>query len=331
MPAADPAVAAPPKPAAGKFAALRAKYRDAFFRVVTLAVVILIIVGAVLSLRALHNDHSAVAYGGCAKAPAANQISTPTATGPGAATPPAATLKVGQSTTLAFGRTTQAKHLILYLTLTKALPAGTKNLQVRVDPFRRNDDARLSSSFDSAGPSPTTDDIQATATPSGRELRLDVCFGRQGNHLGNPGTYTGSVAITDPRLASEVSVPMTVTMQYIHGTILLWLVFFALVPGTWLLWITNRKKADDAPVLSRDWWDWFKTTSGLIAAVTGTVAAVSVYIATYLKDPTWGSSPYQAITLYGAMFSAFVATSGIAHAGTARTETPTNPPEAEAA
>jgi hypothetical protein len=220
---------------------------------------------------------------------------------------------------MAFGRATGPKSLILYFSVNPQLPPDVKYLEVRVDSFRRSDDARLNARIFSAKSGDQDDLIQAFAKPDGREIRLEVCFGRQGGRLGNPGTYSGSVTLTDLRLASDVSVPVTVTLQYTHGAVLLWLILLVAVPGTWLLWLTKRPDTNsDESALNWDWLTWLKTVGGVIATATGTVAAFSVYVATYLKDPTWGTSPYQLIGLYGAMFSAFVATSGIAHASAQR-------------
>jgi hypothetical protein len=282
----------------------------------TLAVAMLV-GGALFSLYRLHHDSSQVAYGGCPAAPAADSTSKVAPSTKGTPRLPAATLKIGQSTNLAFGRSTQPKDLILYFSVVPPLPPNVRHIAVRVDEFRRSDDATLNARTIAATSTPQDNDIQAAATPDGREIRLDICFGRQGNRLGNPGTYNGSVTLTDLRLASEVSVPVTVTMQYVHGTMLLWLVLLAVIPGAWLLWVTKRDLPDDgkAPPVTSQLFRWMWSVGGLIAVVTGCVAAFSVYVATYLKDPTWGSAPYQAISLYGAMFSAFIATAGIAHAG----------------
>lgn len=309
--------------------------------VATSLVVAALLIAAGWTFYTLRTDRYRKAYGGCAAAPSADAAgmtpvaapSAPAATGLAAdqtaATAtvgsglPVATLKQDQTTTVAFGRSTRPKSLVVYLALSKPLPADSRQLVVRVDPFRRSDDARLNGRAHGIDAQPDDNAIQAAASPDGRELRLEVCFGRQGNRLGNPGTYNGTVTLTDFRLASEVPIPITVTMQYIHGTVLFWLVFAAVVPGTWLLWVTKREINDsNRGAFNKEWLSWILSVGGIVATVTGTVAAFSVYAATYLKDPTWGSSALQLISLYGAMFSAFVATSGIAHAGAQRFQTP---------
>jgi hypothetical protein len=266
----------------------------------------------------VRNDQRAVSRGGCPTpdqlAAPSNNVSSPSSTQLAVASPngaksaPSATLKVGQPTSVSFGRSTSTKDLVLLFSLDATFPRDVKQLGVRIDTFRRGDDARLNA-----------EDITATAAPDGRVLKLHVCFGRMGNKLGSPGTYNGSVTIADPMLASDVTIPVTVTMQYIHGAALLWLLFFVVLPASWLLWITKRERTSDYDsALSWDWLEWLLSVTGVIAIVTGAVAAISVYVATYLKDPTWGSGAFQATALYGAMFSAFIATAGITHAGAER-------------
>jgi hypothetical protein len=256
--------------------------------------------------------HHPVTNGGCPSPPPADRVPvgrTVASTGPR----PSATLRVGQRTRLDFGRAQSAKDLVLYFDVNGDLPKAHQ-LAVRVDPFRRDDDARLHQKV--SNPTATDDDVAASALVRGREVEALVCFGREGDELGDPGLYAGSITLTDPRLSSEVTVPVTVTLQYVHGVILLWLLLPVVVPGVWLLWVTktaatNRHYAFDG----RSMFSWLRTVGGVVSVTTGVVAAFSVYVGTYLLDDTWGSGPYQVLSLYGAMFSAFVATAGIAHAG----------------
>jgi hypothetical protein len=213
-----------------------------------------------------------------------------------------ATLREGQRQEVDFGRSVSARTLFIYLDLSSQA-TGPPYFAVHTDPFVRDDDAVLVDS-----------QIMTHAQSDGKTLILTVCFIREKQHssLGDPGVYTGSVTIDDSRLKSAVTVPITVTLQYIHGILLLWLYLLVLIPGTWCLWVIKTSREGDNPFLDRSIWHWFKTVNGVVSVVAGGVAAFGVYVATYLRDPTWGSSALQPLALYGAMFSAFVTTAGLA-------------------
>lgn len=204
---------------------------------------------------------------------------------------------------VAFGRSLTSRTLTAYLSLA-AIPKGPAYFHVRTNPFVRSDDAGLN-----------PQDIVASARSTGGTLILSVCFIRDGSraaNLGDPGSYAGSVTIDDNRLKAPVSVPVTVTMQYTNGTFLLWLYFGAILPGAWCVWVLRSKRPGDKYALSTAFPKWLLQVDGLVALVAGSIAAFAVYVGIYLRDPTWGSSALQPLTLYGGMFSAFVTTSGLA-------------------
>jgi hypothetical protein len=105
---------------------------------------------------------------------------------------------------------------------------------------------------------------------------------------------------------------MTVTMQYSNGVFLLWLYFAAVIPGAWCVWVLRSNRQGTQSALSRDFFAWATSVNGLVALVSGSIAAFAVYTGVYLRDPTWGYSGLQPLTLYGGMFSAYVTTSGLA-------------------
>jgi len=245
------------------------------------------------SLRPL----SEVPQGGCGATPPPGPATARSQTSGTAAMK----LREGQTTRVAFGRSVSAKVVTVYLDLTGNVATPGTALLTRIDTFRRPDDGQL-----------RTDLIVPKAVVTGRTVILTVCFGRVHDHLGDPGTYTGSITIDDPRLTTAATVPFTVTMQYLHESVLLWLLLLAMLPGTWVLWVvhTSRKPAQRA-VDPREMGRWLMSVEGVVSVAAGGVAATSVFIGTYLRDPTWGSSALQPITLYGAMFSAFVTTAAL--------------------
>jgi hypothetical protein len=192
--------------------------------------------------------------------------------------------------------------LILDLSLS-AVPRGSTAFQVTQNQFLRSDDASLNAS-----------DIAVNANRIGKVLVLSVCFDRnvKNQPLGDPGSYSGSVTIDDGRLSGPVTVPLTVTMQYSNWAFLLWLYFAATIPGIWCVWVLRSTRNGTDSAFSSEFFKWANTVSGLVAIVAGGIAAFAVFTAVYLRDPTWGYSGLQPVTLYGGMFSAFVTTSGLA-------------------
>jgi hypothetical protein len=216
-----------------------------------------------------------------------------------------AKLRPSQREEVDFGRSITSRSITLYLDLSKTMSSPTY-FHVLVNPFTRADDASLQD---------PGRNIVARAVSDGRTLLLNVCFRRSGNQhkdLGDPGSYVGSVTIDDRRLVAPVTVPITVTMQYPNGVFLLWLYAAAIIPGAWCLWVIKDKPTGTDNALSPKFFKWLITVNGAIAVVAGSVAAFTVYVAVYLRDPTWAATALQVLTLYGAMFSAFVTTAGIA-------------------
>jgi hypothetical protein len=216
-----------------------------------------------------------------------------------------AKLRQGQREEVDFGRSIASKSLTVYLDL--STPAATSSyFWVRADQFVRSDDATL-----------FANDIVASAHGDGSALQVDLCFIRGNGHttptLGDPGSYMGSVTVDDSRLRAPITIPITVTIQFINGTLLIWLYVAAIIPGIWCLWVLNTQRDGTCGAFDLKIFDWLVEVSGVVSVVAGAVAAFAVYIATYLRDPTWGSSALQPLTLYGAMFSAFVTTAGITH------------------
>lgn len=148
-----------------------------------------------------------------------------------------------------------------------------------------------------------------------KEVTVTVCANPGARHL-DAGTYVGSLRIRDPRI-EDVTVPVTVTLQYpsykwiaaLFGVV----VFIA---GSFFVWASG-KKADDKPVWA---WNPGHADPGLadlprwllhnyVGVVAGTIAAISVFLATYWRNPAWGAkAPEEWFALFGATFTAFTAT-----------------------
>jgi hypothetical protein len=211
-----------------------------------------------------------------------------------------------------------SRSVTLYLDLSTAIPRYM-HFHVLVNPFTRADDASLQD---------PRRNIVVSAISDGKVLLLNACFRRSGNQsvsLGDPGSYSGSVTLDDNRLAAPVTVPITVTMQYPNGVFLLWLYAGAIIPGAWCLWVIRDKPAGTEDALGPKFFKWLITVYGVVAVVAGSVAAFAVYVAVYLRDPTWDGSTLHVLTLYGSMFSAFVTTAGIASLTGGKTAGPDSP------
>ena len=230
-----------------------------------------------------------------------------------------AKLQEGQREEVDFGRSSQPKDLELYLELSAPVAPPTY-FAMQVNQFTRADDATLQ-----------PHDIIANAQDDGTTLKINLCFLRGDGHavtlLGDPGTYIGSITVDDSRLQAPVTIPLIVTMQFINGGLLLWLYVAAVIPAIWCVWVISTVRDRTKGAFSVDIIRWMIQVRGIVSVVGGGVAAFAVYTATYLRDPTWGSSALQPLTLYGAMFSAFVTTSGLAHltAGSGGTDRGSSP------
>lgn len=143
-----------------------------------------------------------------------------------------------------------------------------------------------------------------------KEVTVTVCANPGARHL-DAGTYVGSLRIRDPRI-EDVTVPIIITLQYpsykwiaaLFGVV----VFIA---GSFFVWASG-KKADNKAV-----WAWSGGLAELprwllhnyVGVVAGTIAAISVFLATYWRNPAWGAkAPEEWFALFGATFTAYTAT-----------------------
>lgn len=215
------------------------------------------------------------------------------------------TLQSGEQTTLAFGRTRGIKRLNLLLdsvdasSFTTGAAEGTP-VRIQLSDFVRSDFARLPSNL-----------ITATADAQGTLVRLTVCVNREkGSNVMDPGRYTGDVVFNDNRV-SALSLPITVTISYDR----LWVValpsfVFVLLLASWYVWtliagIPMKEVVISKPCM-REFSRWLVSVGGVLSCAAGLAAAATVFGAAYLRNPSWGASSWEALALFGGMFSAFV-------------------------
>jgi hypothetical protein len=227
-------------------------------------------------------------------------------------TPVKLILTGGQDTTLTFGRALGSKTLTLQYGVgttqngiaTPVLMAGRyPRLQV-ADPL----------GFSSADQVPIPGgQVRALAWVQNDRVLLRICVQRESAQQPPPGTYQGTVSIVDSRV-ERVDVPVTVTMSYPSWQWIMELLAGAVLLGTWYSWALRDKTSTNS-ALGWTFVDWCGSMLGILSIGAGTVAAFGVYTATYLNGTAWGSDVTQYFTLFGAMFSAFLAGAATVHIG----------------
>jgi hypothetical protein len=252
-------------------------------------------------------------------------------------TPATLVLQKGQTTSLAFGRTLEAKELIVRLDVAEGKARNIrKPLNASASFFKRGDDARVPQDLvrvtaDFQGPkevhvrlcidrNPESADAgsgrnnaSAAASASDSQYPASAATDPNGTSI-KAGSYEGTITVLDPRV-SKFSIPVTATFSYpnvaLAPGITLIVVMFIGSAYLYLLGRPDKSQESEDEVLSihsaRQFGRWLRTSSGVFAVVAGGIAAVTAFFATYMQAVDWGSSGSQFLSLFGAMFTAFVA------------------------
>jgi hypothetical protein len=160
--------------------------------------------------------------------------------------------------------------------------------------------------------------ISAVATvEQPNRVLLTVRFDRRNARLGDPGTYTGTISIVDPRV-SRVDQQFTVQLAYPWWQFVAAQLVGMLVLAILYLWLLRGSFGSGE--LGLDGLErWLLSRNAVLSIGVGVGAAVSVWTATYFGNPAWDASFPAATALLGASFSAFVAAStAVTLAGTQR-------------
>jgi hypothetical protein len=214
----------------------------------------------------------------------------------------------GQTTTLAFYRALTTKTLTIQYGVNGTIPdVGSgqyPNLDVIQQAFLRSDQTAL-----------PTNQIRVAAWYQNGRVLLELCVQRSGSKFADPGTYVGTVSITDSRV-NRVDVPITVTLSYPTWQFVLELLVLAVFAGSWYIWVLQDKDPED---LAIGWGfiRWCGSMIGVLSIGAGVVAALGVYNASYLNNASWGYPANQPLSLLGAMFTAFLAGAATVHIGAA--------------
>lgn len=174
-------------------------------------------------------------------------------------------------------------------------------LEVRINPFVREDGASLRQSDDAEGPLVTARAFSRRGT-----VVVELCVDRDGIALGHPGRYEGSVTVVDPAVVAT-DVPFVVTMAYPNAALVALLTVAAVAVAAVYSWRLRIQRDDDDDRIDFGcFFDWLGTWTGVLAVASGSVAAYVAYAATYLSNVVWGTSVTQYTAILGAVFTAFV-------------------------
>jgi hypothetical protein len=147
---------------------------------------------------------------------------------------------------------------------------------------------------------------------------LDVCFNRTDPEFGQPGSYTGVVTISDPRV-TITDVTYSVTMSYPWWQLVAAVLLAMFPPAILYVWFLRGSFTSHTGLKLGNFQEWIFSRVGLMAIGAGVAAAVGIFSATYAGAEEWGSNYTAATALFGATFSAFVAAAtGVTAAGTDR-------------
>jgi len=220
-----------------------------------------------------------------------------------------------QGLSMSFGRSRAAKSREFFLTpklkkrkgVKSELPPGTF-LPLPVGTVLKLDMRPLERQEVDGEISPGPNYVAFAQVSDTKEVTVSVCIDPTGADV-DPGTYVGSVRITDGRV-EEVTVPITVTFQYPNYPLLISLIVVLLAGGSWYVWATSQRITGH-DVLEGDWVDRFLGWLGhnIVAFIPATIAAGGAFLAAYWRNPAWGArAPEDWFTLLGATFAAFSAT-----------------------
>lgn len=161
-------------------------------------------------------------------------------------------------------------------------------------------------------------DITASAQVAQSRVVLDVCLNRTDPEFGSPGSYSGVVTITDPRV-TLTDVTFAVTMAYPWWQLVFAVLAAMLLPAVFYVWFLRGSFTSHAGLKVLDFQTWIFSRVALMSLGAGSAAAIGIFSATYARSEVWGSDYTAATALFGATFSAFVAAAtGVTAAGVDR-------------
>ena len=231
--------------------------------------------------------------------------------------PATLSLKKGENTTVPFGRSLETERLTIRLDVVKGKIVQPLNpLKLLVGQFRREGDA-------DASDIPARRIFVNATVESLRLVALRICVDRDGPIEStaqekvddedpsppHPGTYVGDVTITDRRV-STITVPITIKLAYSRWPYVALLWYFVALVGSVYVWALREKRGETDLMFSFSsigkLGQWSSRWGGIVSIIAGSIGALTVFVASYLQSPDWGNGVEQILSLFGAMFTAFV-------------------------
>lgn len=179
-----------------------------------------------------------------------------------------------------------------------------------VNPFVRPDGTPLRTD----GETPL---LSAQVTSHRDVVTVELCVDRDGEAIGHPGTYSGSVSVVDSRVA-RTDVPFVLQLAYPNPFLLGLVMLVAVAAATTYSWLLHARTDAERRISVEQFRRWLATRTGVLAVASGSVAAYVAFAATYLQNSTWGTTLAQLSAIIGAVFSAFVTAAATILAGSGR-------------
>ena len=213
-------------------------------------------------------------------------------------------LKPDQVGELKFGRRTGAKSITLQVTN----PDGVAIEVLVLDDFRREDGAKFDTSDARVVAGIESIDDASTL------LALEVCADRSLAGA-DPGTYKGSVVLKTDTAATIVPITLKLSDTNVRWVLPTYIVA-TLLFGSLYTWALSRNFVATERVIGtkgvKSYLEWLATVGGIVSIVAGMAAALAVLNAQYVRADVWGDELWDAVTLMGSMFVAFIGAATIA-------------------
>jgi hypothetical protein len=137
-------------------------------------------------------------------------------------------------------------------------------------------------------------------------VRASGASGTPGAFGLDPGEYSGSVTIVDPRLPTT-TIPFTFTVAYPNWAVVAMSLCITVAAGGAFIAIARKEPVGEGQVGFKEVASFLGTWAGFVAFFVGAGAAVVAYVSTYLNNNAWGAATVEWLSMVAAMFTAFVA------------------------
>ncbi len=176
-------------------------------------------------------------------------------------------------------------------------------VQLRVVQFRRGINPSLTQAVQAYGEFTSSQVVTVFLCIEREHLTYDVPW--MPPYKLDPGTYSGAVTITDPRLPAT-SIPVQLNLSYTNSYRLALILVGTVLVGSAYLMVLRRGDGNQEFGVS-DFDSFLRTPSAIAAVIAGTASATTAFSTVYIASDTWGSSLGEFLSLTATTFTAFVA------------------------